>query len=256
MIFADLIAVNPSFGNEEENLNDIKNMVVSPDTDTLLSDAFAIKNAIDTAKDRHAPIKSQLRPIAIRSRSSAESFTRSPSGVESKPSHSASAQEHNSVGSPSFSMEIDDNISDGSPEYWTTEDVSEDGYESEAAQKTTMARIVDYLNSDRQFPHLSGDYRKCPHDETTERASGVTREGTLKKESRSPKGKKRVRERDQGQEEDDEDQKRRRPYERSSKPYFHGRSSRFACPFFQRTPLDYQNEVCTGPGFKDMKSLK
>jgi len=198
--------------------------------------------------------KFHLQPIAIRSRSSAESLTEARSPAQFNHLQLASTQDFgsariSSTGSNLLPTGRYDEGSDDSAEYWSDEEVLE-GEESESNGERT--RVV----SDHQIIHLSQGYRERPHDGETERANGAVPKSLPKIGSPTSQGRKRVREGDQNQEGDEEDQKRRKSSDQVGKPLFQGRSTRFACPFFQRAPLGYQNEVCTGPGFKDIKSLK
>jgi hypothetical protein len=252
---------------EAESLDDIESDKISSKADTLL--ACDSSNQYVDSRDKIIPdVKKQLdladnfhsQPIVIRNRSAPESFTEDPSPTQSIQSQMRSTQEVDSVrklstGDASLSMWLYDDISEDS-EYWSTEDISEDEDGSETTEEKTRAQVVDFLVSEWQFLHLSVDHRTCANDGATEDGSGVVHKEVPKANSLSSQGKKRVREGDQHHEEDDEDQKRRKASEQVGNPRFRGRSSRFACPFFQRTPEQYQNEVCTGPGFRDMKSLK
>jgi len=204
-----------------------------------------------------------LRPIAIRSRSSAESFTEKRSSIASvqSQSHMAAMEELGSVRTPSagnasISMKLDgDNCEES--EYWSSEDASENGDDNEQDQGKSMTLSMGFLVPTSQIPATSTGYQTRPQAGTTKETGGIVEEDSLKTSSSATRSKKRIRESDRDHESDDDDQKRKKASGRVGNPRrFLVRSDKFACPFFQRRPERHQNEVCTGPGFTDMKSLK
>jgi hypothetical protein len=160
-------------------------------------------------------------------------------------------------------LEAEGTSTDSSSEYWGDENMLDDErwayIESETGRSSQLVRdrTVDYLmlKAYELGPNISNK-TNGPEDGVEAKCRGSKASPDSFPGTTSTQGHKRALRQDESNDFDNEGRRKRLKPEDSVDIRLSGKSDRLACPFFQRTPLRYQNEVCTGPGFNNIKQLK